>query len=429
MITFRIFPNASIKPQVIKCKDNYIFTKNRKILDFTAGSTCHAILGWQNKKVLVGMKKQLNKFAHIDYKAWSDPNVEELAELLTKNTKHKLDKVYFSGNSGAEACEAAMKMSYQVNQDLGYKNKNWFISHEQSYHGSTTDALSISDRPNLKFYRKLQPYNRSLIKMHHPLKLKKKYETLDQYAIRSAKYLEKEILRIGPNRVCGYVGEPIMGGLIGDVPPAPNYWKYIRKICTKYKVHLILDEVYCGTGTSGKVYCCDWDDIKPDFIFLGKTLAAGYGVLSAVITKKEYEKIISDKSGRLFHTTTHQAHSLSLAATLEVQKIIANRNFLSRVFNNGKYMRSVLHEELHNHPFFQNVRGRGFRFSLEYKCKKRDMFGRKLAREIFDKNNILFSIKWHRANFTPSLTMTKKQIDQAMDVFIKKFKQISKKFN
>ena len=57
------------------------------------------------------------------------------------------------------------------------------------------------------------------------------------------------------------------------------------------------------------------------------------------------------------------------------------------------------------------------------------MFGRKLAREIFDKNNILFSIKWHRANFTPSLTMTKKQIDQAMDVFIKKFKQISKKFN
>ena len=322
------------------------------------------------KKVLVGIKKQLNKFTHVDYKAWTDPNVDELAELLTKNTKHKLDKVYFSGNSGAEACEAAMKMSYQVNQDLGYKNKNWFISHEQSYHGSTTDALSISDRPNLKFYRKLQPYNRSLIKMHHPLKLKKKYETLDQYARRSAKYLEKEILRIGPNRVCAYVGEPIMGGLIGDVPPAPNYWKYIRKICTKYKVHLILDEVYCGTGTSGKVYCCDWDDIKPDFIFLGKTLAAGYGVLSAVITKKEYEKIISDNSGRLFHTTTHQAHSLSLAATLEVQKIIANRNFLSTVSNNGKYMRSVLHEELHNHPFFENVRGRGFRFSLEYKCKK-----------------------------------------------------------
>ena len=63
-----------------------------------------------------------------------------------------------------------------------------------------------------------------------------------------------------------------MGGLIGDVPPAPNYWKYIREVCSRYDVHLILDEVYCGTGTTGKIYCCDWDEITPDFIFIGKHL-------------------------------------------------------------------------------------------------------------------------------------------------------------
>ena len=60
-----------------------------------------------------------------------------------------------------------------------------------------------------------------------------------------------------------------MGGLVGDVPPTKNYWKGVRKICTKYKVHLILDEVWCGTGTTGKIYCIDWDNITPDFIFMG----------------------------------------------------------------------------------------------------------------------------------------------------------------
>ena len=220
-----------------------------------------------------------------------------------------------------------------------------------------------------------------------------------------------------------------MGGLIGDVPPAPNYWKYVRQICSKYKVHLILDEVYCGTGTSGKVYCCDWDNVKPDFIFIGKTLAAGYGALSAVITKKNYEDIISKKSGRLQHTTTHQAHSLSVAAALEVQKIVSNKIFLKRIEQNGYYMRRLLENELKTHPFFLNVRGRGYRFSLEYSCKKANEFGQSLAHEIYENDNILFNIKWHRANFTPSLVMTKTQIDKSMEIFIKKFKKISKKFN
>ena len=374
------------------------------------------------------IKKQLNKFSHVDYKIWKDENTEKLANLLVKNAGHKLDKVYFCGNSGAEACEAAMKMSFQIHQESGRKNKNWFISHKQSYHGSTTDALSLSERPNLEFYRKLQPKNRSLIEMHHPFKLKKENESMDEYAKRSANYLEREILRIGPEKVCAYVGETIMGGLIGDVPPAPNYWKYIKKICEKYKVHLILDEVYCGTGTTGKIYCCDWDDVKPDFIFIGKTLGAGYGAVSAVITKKEYEKIIAKNSGRLQHSTTYQAHSLGIAAALEVQKIIHNQKFLKNVQKLGNFMREVLYEELKKHEFFVNVRGRGLRFSLEYNCKNKNQFGIEVAENILKKYNIFCSVKWHRANFTPSLTLKKKQAVLLLDAFINEFKKTAKKY-
>ena len=62
--------------------------------------------------------------------------------------------------------------------------------------------------------------------------------------------LETKILKIGPERICGFVGETIMGGLVGDVPPEKDYWLKVKQICKKYNIHLILDEVWCGTGTS-----------------------------------------------------------------------------------------------------------------------------------------------------------------------------------
>lgn len=421
---FRVFPNDPLPEKVDFADGSYIHTKNgKRILDLTAGGTSFAILGWNNAEVNDAILKQLNRFGHMDYKIWRDDNTEELAELLVSKAEHGLNKVYFSGNSGAEACEAAMKMSYQVHYDSGKKEKKWFISREQSYHGATSDALVLSDRPNLTFYNQmLSPY-RAKIPMHHPLYLKNENETLDEYAKRSAKELEEKILEIGPQKVCGFVGETIMGGLVGDVPPAPNYWKYIREVCTKYDVHLILDEVYCGTGTSGKVYCCDWDNVVPDFIFIGKTLAAGYGALSAVITSDKIENIIKNGQGRLQHTTTHQAHSLSVAAALAVQKIVHKDETLQHVYDLGEYMRNTLYSELKDLDIFRDIRGRGLRFSFEYQCKDNIKFAQKLTQNMLEKHNTYISAKWHRVSFTPPLILTYKEATQSMENFIKEVKE------
>ena len=423
---FRVFPNDPVPPFVERGDGVYVYTKDgRKILDTTGGGTSYCIVGWSHPVVIAAMEKQIRRFGHMDYKIWSDENVEALADLLLSRAEHGLDRVYFAGNSGAEACEAAMKMSYQVHQDLGRKEKKWFISRNQSYHGSTADALVLGERPNLEFYRPmLSPY-RVRIPMHHPLYLMKADESLDDYAHRSAKQLEEKILEIGPEKVCGFVGETIMGGLVGDVPPAPNYWKYIREVCTKHDVHLILDEVYCGTGTSGKIYCCDWDGVRPDFIFMGKTLAAGYGALSVVITSNEIEDVIKNIQGRLQHTTTHQAHSLSVAAALAVQQIVHNDDFLLHVRELGAYMRKVITDELGSHPFFRDVRGRGLRFSFEYQCDKQNEFGLELSRILLDKHSILINGKWHRICFTPSLTLSQEQADEALAVLIKEFKALA----
>jgi len=423
---FRVFPNDPIPPFVNHADGVYIFTKSgKKLLDTTAGGTSYSILGWNHPEINSAINDQLKKFGHLDYKLWSDSNTEELAELLLSKAEHNLDRVYFSGNSGAEACEAAMKMSYQAHHDLGKPQKKWFISREQSYHGSTADALVLGERPNLEFFRPMLSPFRARIPMHHPLYLQRKGESSDDYAKRSASELESKILEIGPDNVAGFVAETIMGGLVGDVPPAENYWKYIREVCTRHDVHLILDEVYCGTGTTGKVYCCDWDGIKPDFIFIGKTLAAGYGALSAVITSSEIESIIKNGQGRLQHTTTHQAHSLSVSAALAVQKIIHNDDFLEHVYLLGNYMRKSLKEELGSHPFFYDVRGRGLRFTLEYQCEEKNKFGSKLQKDMEKRHNILIDAKWHRVSFSPALILSKETADFVLDSFISTFRSVA----
>ena len=189
-------------------------------------------------------------------------------------------------------------------------------------------------------------------------------------------------------------------------------------------MHLILDECYCGLGASGKIYCCDYDKVTPDFIFVAKTLTAGHIPLSAVITKKFREKIIA-KFGRVLHSTTFQGHSLGIAAGLSVQKIIHKNKILQNINNMGNYLKKNLLNELKNHDFFFDVRGRGLRLSFEYNCINKNKFGITLSNKMLEKHNILINAKWHRVCFTPAYIITKSQCDFVLDKLIKEFKILS----
>ncbi len=424
--TLRVFDKKLLK--IERAQGIYLFSKNKKILDTTAGGTSFAVLGWSEKKIINSILAQYKKFCHVSYKFWEDGNIEKLSKILLSKNEHKLDTVYYSGNSGGEACEAAMKLSFLTHLAKGKKNKKWFIGRNQSYHGINTDALSIAERPGMEIYRPMFSKFRTRVSQHHFKHEKKKGENQEQYARRSAKELEQKILKIGPENVCAFIGETIMGGLVGDVEPTKNYWRYIRKVCNKYDIHLILDECYCGLGASGKIYCCDWDKITPDFIFVAKTLAAGYAPLSAVITKSEYGSTIKEKFGSIPHGTTYQGHSASVAAALSAQKIIHNQSLLNNVNKMGNFMMSTIKSELNNHEFYYDVRGRGLRFSFEYKCKNQNGFGEKLTELMLNKHNIFISGKWHRVCFTPAYVINMKQCEFVLDSFIKEFKLLASKW-
>ena len=422
---FRTFLNKKEYIEVVKGKGINLFSNTgKKYTDLTGGITGHAILGWGNKKVISSINKQIKKFGHIDYKTFKDENREKLANLLISKTNSNLDRVFLVGSSGAEACEAAIKMSYQYFYDKGYKNKKIFISRKQSYHGSTSQSLSLGDRPNLKFYKKINNRNVIHISEHNQFRHKMSNENDTNYLNRCVNELEKTILKIGPEKICGFVGETIMGGLVGDVPPLKNYWLKIKKICKKYNIHLILDEVWCGTGTSGKIYCFDWDKVEPDFVFISKTLAAGYGALSAVITNSQIEKVLKKGQGQVQYSNTHQGHSLSVAAALAVQSIIHKKDFLKGVIDKGNFIRNYFETELGNQEFFSNIRGRGMRNTLEYQCDNKNLFGSLLKEKLFRENSILIDAKWHRICFPMSLMITKNELNKNLSIICEQFKKI-----
>ena len=198
-------------PEASSGSGNYLNIGNSKYLDLTGGLTGHAILGWSNPSIEKGIIKQLKKISHSDYKNYYSKLREDLARVLS-NKKFEIEKVFFVGSSGAEACEASMKLSYQFFFDQGKKNKKYFISRKQSYHGCTTDAISLGDRPNLDFYKPFFSNYRKKISEHNIFRCKKKNETEIQYAKRSADELEKIILKLGPDNVCGFIGETMLGG-------------------------------------------------------------------------------------------------------------------------------------------------------------------------------------------------------------------------
>jgi len=429
MYLVRQFDSEFEQLAISKGEGLFLYGENgKKYFDMSSGITGHSILGYGHPDLIDAVSAQLKRFGHVDFKHFSDGLREELAEVLATSNENELDAFYPVGHSGAEACEASMKFSHLLHQASGQVHKRYFISRAQGYHGMSSDTLSLGDRPNLAIFENFYPKYRVKIPEHNFLRHGHPHEDAYTYGIRSAQHLENKILELGPENVSAFVGETTLGGLVGDVPPSLNYWKLIRDVCDKYGVHLILDEVWCGTGTSGKMCSIDWDGITPDFLFLGKTLAAGYGAMSGLLTKREHVDAIKEHFGSIPHSVTHQGFSLGVAAAVAAQKIISQPTFLKEVRTKSELLKSLLIQGLNTSIFLVEVRGRGLRLSLEYICADQHLFGVTLANRLRDTHGIILSGKWHRISFSPALTITENEIKMVMNRFCDEFLKLEKEW-
>ncbi|MCP4563266.1 MAG: aspartate aminotransferase family protein [Bosea sp.] len=335
----------------------------REHIDASGGAAV-SCLGHGHPDVLAAMHAQIDKLAYAHTSFFTSDAAEELANHLIARAPAGMESVYFC-SSGSEAIEACLKMARHYFVEKGETRRVNFISRRQSYHGITLGALSVGGR-----MKDRAPFEQMLMQGHHispcyEYRGRRADETSEAYGLRMADELEAKILELGPETVCAFVAETVVGATLGAVPAAPGYFKRIREICDRHGVLLILDEVMSGMGRTGTLHACEQEGVAPDLMAIAKGLGGGYAPIGAMLASKRVVEAVRQGSGVFPHSQTYVGHPLACATALAVQQVIERDDLLANVRRQGARLEQRLRERFGNHHHVGDIRGRGHFWGVE----------------------------------------------------------------
>ncbi len=340
--------------------------KGNEYLDAVSGGVWTVNVGYGRKEIVDAVAEQLQKLCYFANSFGSIPGAMFAEKLIEKMPG--MNRVYFS-NSGSEANEKAFKIVRQISQ-LKYDGKKYKIMfRNRDYHGTTITALSATGQEE----RKMQfgPFTPGFVEFpaanpyRNPWGLDPQDPSLGK---RFAEQFEEAVLAEGPETVGGAIIEPITAGG-GVLEPPKDYFKYIREICDKYNILLIIDEVVCGLGRTGKWFGYQHFDFQPDIVTMAKGVASGYAAISCTVTTEAvFNDFIADPSDRSHYfrdISTFGGCTAGPAAALANVKIIEDENILDNVVAMGEYFLSRMLELKEKYAFIGDVRGKGLFCGME----------------------------------------------------------------
>ncbi|KAH8892603.1 alanine-glyoxylate aminotransferase AGT2 [Thozetella sp. PMI_491] len=361
----------TVAPTVESASGLYITVDDgQQILDATGGAAVSSI-GHGNARVKRAIVAQLDKFTYAHPGYFQNTISHELADLLVQSTGGKMARACLVG-SGSEAMETAMKLARQYWLELDPQApRTHFIARKSSWHGCTLGTLSIGDlKARKQPFMEILHDNVSHVSPCHPYRDLKKGESPEAYVARLAQELEDEFQRLGPDTVCAFVAETMVGTALGCVAALPGYYQAIKAVCDRHKALVIVDEVMCGLGRTGTMHAWEQEGIIPDIQAVGKGLAAGYGTISALLVNQRVVDGLKAGSASFQHGQTYQLHPLNVVAALEVQRIIKESKLVQNVRDMGVLLGYLLQKSLENHPYVGDVRGRGLFWCIEFVADK-----------------------------------------------------------
>ena len=363
-------------------KGSYLISTNgKKYLDFVQGIAVNS-LGHSNSKLNRAIKVQSNKLWHVS-NAFKIPEGETLAKKIVNRTF--ADAIIFQ-NSGAEATEAAIKIARRYFFSIGKPKKNRIICIKNSFHGRTIAAIHASG-------------SKKMVEGFGP-----KIPGFDHFDFGDHKKLKSLINK----NTAAIMIETIMGE--GGIKVIPNWCiKELRKLCNKHKILLILDEVQCGIGRSGKFFAFEYAKVKPDIVPIAKGIGGGFPIGAVLMTKKVSKAM---KPGT--HGSTFGGNPLAMAVGNAVMDQI-NNNLLINVKKMSKYFIHGLNEIKIKYPkIIKEVRGIGLLIGLQL-FKDQTEFIKKLM------ENKLLTIRAAEnvIRILPPLNVKKREIDIALKIISK----------
>jgi len=402
-------------PVITKGEGCYVFDdEGRPYLDLVAGVTRPVHVGYGRKDLAAAVMQQIVDLAYFTPMNFTNSRALELAEKLSHLTPEKINSFLFVCD-GSEAVESAMKLAKQHHWDKGEKQRFKVISRRGAYHGVTSMALrALGTVLPMRHY--MEPLTPGSIFVESPYcyrcPLHLNYPDCE---VACARDVRRIIEFEGPDQISALIGEPIQQGF-GALAPPSEYWPIIRDICSDYGVLLIIDEVICGFGRTGRWFGIEHFQVKPDIMTMAKGISSGYVPLGAVGCTDE----VIDPVDTLEHLHTYANHPVACAAGLKNIEIIEKEGLIERAAEIGDYFLETL-KTLEEHPIVGEVRGSGLWLGIDFTTDKRtkEMFPMTRLSSLVQRaqhKGVLIKLMGQALELAPPLVITKDEIDKGVKI-------------
>jgi taurine-pyruvate aminotransferase len=335
-------------------------TDGNQYLDGMSGLWCVNV-GYGREELAQAAYEQLKEMSFYPLMKSHLPAIE-LGEKLNQWLEDEY--VFFYSNSGSEANEVAFKIARQYHEQNGESDRWKFISRYRAYHGQTMGALAATGQAQRKY--KYEPLTPGFIHVSPPDLYRRPDGTdPDAYGQECARDIERTMRWELPQTIAGVIMEPIITGG-GILIPPDNYLPAVKEICEENGVLLIVDEVICGFGRTGKPFGYQNYGVKPDIVTMAKGITSAYFPLSATAVRREiYETFAGDTDyERLRHVNTFGGHPAGCAVAIRNLEIIEEEDLVGRSAEMGEQLRKEL-SGLDDHPNVGDVRNKGLLFGIE----------------------------------------------------------------
>lgn len=395
-------------------------SQGKKIVDGMSGLWCVNV-GYGRTSISQAVYQQMETLPFYNsFFGTTNVPAAQLAAKLAQISPPQFQHVFFT-SSGSEGNDTNLRMVRRYWDILGYKERHTIISRHNAYHGSTVAGASLGGMDGMHAQGGLpipgiahigQP---NYLEAGHGL-------TPEAFGLKAAGWLEDKILEIGADKVAAFIGEPVQGAGGVIIPPG-TYWPEIQRICDKYGILLIADEVICGFGRLGRWFGSELFGIKPDLITFAKGVTSGYVPLGGVLVGDRVAKVLIEQGGEFTHGFTYSGHPVACAAALENIRIIEEEQLVAKVAEDtGPYLHQCF-ASLGEHPLVGYADSCGLVAGLNLVRKKgatvheNELFdedqgvGMICRGHMFD-NGVIMRAVGERMIVAPPLVMTRAQIDE-----------------
>ncbi len=400
-------------------------SEGNELLDGMAGLWCVNV-GYGRDELAEAAYKQMKELPYYNsFFKCSTPTPVLLAKKLAEIAPKGISQVFF-GSSGSEANDTALRLVRHFWALEGKPEKNRIISRNMAYHGSTVAGASLGGMDGMHHQLGGAVPNIVHVMMPYAYELALPGESDHDFGLRAAKAVEDAILEAGADKVAAFIGEPIMGAGGVKIPPA-SYWPEIQRICRKYDVLLMLDEVITGYGRTGEWFAAQSMGVEPDTITTAKALTSGYQPLSALLVGDRIARTIVEKGGEFYHGYTYAGHPVACAVALANLDIIEKEGLVERVrTDTGPYFTQALRERVSGHPLVGETRAFGLMGAIEIVKDKatKERFKPSGSAAIAVRDHAIAQGLMMRATgdtmiLSPPLIWTRDTIDMACDRIVK----------